>query len=71
MYNSPLEYCPVCKTYVALDQSQGECAREHQCRQTRETCPLARHLIGPEPLIDARSAGNVSESPGSELPAAR
>jgi hypothetical protein len=39
MFNSPLSFCPVCKDYVALDQTQRECALEHRCAaQTK--CPL-------------------------------
>ncbi len=41
MFNSPLELCPVCKAYVALDQTPSECAAEHCCNQAA-TCPLAK-----------------------------
>jgi len=42
VYNSPMHLCPVCKQYVALDQSAKECAAEHVC--TADPCPLA-HLF--------------------------
>ena len=62
MYNSPLEHCSVCNTYVALDQLQDECAREYGCGRTRDTCPLASHLVGSEPQCEAQIARDASES---------
>jgi hypothetical protein len=43
MFNSPLEYCPRCRQYVALDLTQRECAVEHQCG--KEPCPLESHFM--------------------------
>jgi len=45
MFNSPLQYCAVCKQYVELDQSVEECAARHGC--VPESCPLAKLLAGP------------------------
>jgi hypothetical protein len=42
MFNSPLQYCAVCKQHVALDQRKEECARERHCEA--ENCPLS-HLF--------------------------
>jgi hypothetical protein len=56
MFNSPLNYCPVCRQYVALDQSQRECAREHDCSPA-EPCPLAH-------LFTVHAPGTVPEGSG-------
>ncbi len=40
MFNSPLEFCPVCKAYVALDRTRSECRAEHRCSAV--ACPLAK-----------------------------
>lgn len=42
MFNSPLEYCPHCRQYVALDSTPTECAAWYQCGI--EFCPLQRHF---------------------------
>ncbi|TAK87520.1 MAG: hypothetical protein EPO20_04265 [Betaproteobacteria bacterium] len=38
MFDSPLDWCKVCKDWVALDQTVEECARQHRCH-ARE-CPM-------------------------------
>jgi hypothetical protein len=43
MFNSPLDYCPVCREYVALDATHDECMARHRCRG--EDCPLSRFLV--------------------------
>jgi hypothetical protein len=45
MFNSPLHYCPLCKQYVELDQTQQECALQHGCKV--EPCPFT-NLFKPE-----------------------
>ena len=45
MFESPLEYCPFCREYVALDVTQSECAVRHACKDVR--CPLAQYFTGP------------------------
>jgi hypothetical protein len=44
MFDSPFEYCPRCQEVVLLDQSLGECAREHGCE--RSLCPLHKLFTG-------------------------
>jgi len=44
VFDSPLEWCGVCRQWVALDQSFAERARQHGCEL--ESCPLARMLKG-------------------------
>jgi len=56
MFNSPLEYCTVCRVYVALDQSQFECARVHNCSPD-QPCPLVH-------LFSAGAAAAVRERSG-------
>lgn len=46
LIDSPFEICPVCNEYVLLDQTQGQCAREHHCENIK--CPLARFFEGRE-----------------------
>ena len=54
MFNSPLQYCKVCKQYIELDQSGQECARRHDCRL--EACPYASLFRPPASTEEARPA---------------
>ena len=54
MFNSPLQYCPVCKQHVALDQKTEECAREQHCEA--ENCPLS-HLF-----VSSNSGSGVDDN---------
>ena len=45
-FDSPFEFCPVCKQEVVLDQTQAECAAEHHCNAAE--CPLAKYFTGKE-----------------------
>jgi hypothetical protein len=62
-FDSPFERCSVCNSYVVLDQTQRECAEEHQC--VSERCPLmsfftegqARRAQPEELSNELRSAG--------------
>jgi hypothetical protein len=47
MFDSPFEFCKVCKEYVLLDQTLRQCAREHRCADPAE-CPLRRYFTGIE-----------------------
>jgi hypothetical protein len=47
MFDSPFEYCPACRAYVLLDQTQRQCAREHFCAAVPQ-CPLLRFFTGME-----------------------
>jgi hypothetical protein len=40
--------------YVFLDQTQGQCAREHHCGNAK--CPLQRFFVGREVPEPARAA---------------
>lgn len=46
MFDSPLEWCTVCKDWVALDQTVLECARCRGC--PGRACPLAALLCAPQ-----------------------
>lgn len=46
MFDSPFAYCPVCKDFVLLDQTQRECVKEHGCGGDPQTCPLSRCFTG-------------------------
>ncbi|HEX8011053.1 MAG TPA: hypothetical protein VF814_08975 [Casimicrobiaceae bacterium] len=48
MFESPVAYCPICGGYVALDQTQPECARAHGCGEFK--CPLERFFVAYCPL---------------------
>lgn len=39
-FDSPIDYCPVARKYVLLDQTQEACARGEGCPDI--TCPLAK-----------------------------
>jgi hypothetical protein len=43
MFDSPMEYCTICRQMVTLDQSQDECAREYGCRLDT-VCPLLSYF---------------------------
>ena len=45
MFYSPFEVCEVCKGYVLLDQTQQDCAREHNCQAVN--CPLKQFFAKP------------------------
>jgi len=45
MFDSPFDYCKVCRSYVLLDQTHRECVREHGCDNVAE-CPLRRLFTG-------------------------
>ena len=60
MFDSPLEWCPRCKTWVALDQTFAQCAQEHNC--TRAECPLAQFL---KPQTDTFRRSRSSATPSS------
>jgi len=47
MFDSPFEYCKICRGYVLLDQTHRECAREHGCDKVSE-CPLRWLFTGIE-----------------------
>jgi hypothetical protein len=47
MFDSPFAYCPVCRAYVLLDQTQRQCAREHACASVPK-CSLQRFFTGIE-----------------------
>ena len=47
MFNSPLQYCALCKQYVELDQTMEECAGKHGCHG--HGCPLADQFSPPSP----------------------
>ena len=52
MFDSPFEFCTVCRGYVLLDQTTRQCAREHQCADMAK-CPLEKYFTGIE-FRDAR-----------------
>lgn len=45
MFDSPIDYCPVCGQMVLLDQTQTECAHEHRCAADMP-CPLQSYFTG-------------------------
>jgi hypothetical protein len=45
MFDSPIEPCPVCGEMVLLDQTQVECAHEHDCPGDT-LCPLQKYFTG-------------------------
>jgi len=47
MFDSPFEFCTVCRAYVLLDQTRRQCAREHDCAGATK-CPLEKFFTGIE-----------------------
>ena len=58
MFDSPFEFCSVCRQYVLLDQTEPQCAREHACKG-KVACPLARYFTG----FDLGAAARATEHP--------
>ena len=58
MFDSPFEFCSVCRQYVLLDQTEPQCAREHACLGN-VACPLAKYFTG----FDFTAAAEASEQP--------
>lgn len=52
MFDSPMEFCPICGQMVVLDQAKAECGRKQGCSSDAE-CPLQSYFAGsdadPEP----------------------
>jgi len=44
---------------VLIDETQVECAREHDCPSGR-VCPLARYFADPKIVVDSDTAGIAS-----------
>lgn len=65
MFNSPLQYCPVCKQQVALDQTKEECAHEQQCRV--ENCPLSNLFVTPDSVGDRDKKPNPDAHTGKGM----
>ncbi len=64
-FDSPIEYCPIAKRYVLIDQTQESCARDMDCHALN--CPLARYFARPiraenNPPPAPREPGETSES---------
>jgi len=69
MFDSPFEFCSVCRQYVLLDQTEPQCAREHRCNGN-VVCPLARYFTGFDFGAAAQSSEHTSrpalrKSPGA------
>jgi hypothetical protein len=64
MFDSPFEYCLVCKEYVLLDQTQRQCAREHGCDRIAK-CPLQQFFAGME-FRESRNASQKAEEVDSD-----
>lgn len=45
MFDSPMDFCPVCGQMVLLDQTRSECLREHNCSDGTP-CPLREYFTG-------------------------
>ena len=60
MFNSPLQYCALCKQYVELDQTMEECVAQHGCHG--HDCPLTGQFSAPLPI--ERQADPSAGTPG-------
>ena len=63
MFNSPLEWCPVVKDWVALDEGLAQCAKTKHCGVGY--CPLAKLFASAEVRACALGdAASTSERQG-------
>jgi hypothetical protein len=50
MFDSPIARCEIIREMVLIDETQAECAREHDCPPGR-VCPLLRYFAEPAVLV--------------------
>lgn len=53
IFDSPIARCEAAREMVLTDETQAECAREHECPSDR-VCPLCGYFVTPEDDIAAR-----------------
>lgn len=58
MFDSPVARCEVIREMVLIDETQAECAREHDCPADRE-CPLARYFAEPNTVVVVDALGGM------------
>lgn len=58
--DSPIEYCPIAKRYVLIDQTQESCSGDMDCRAVN--CPLARYFAKPLRREENKIQRNVASS---------
>lgn len=46
IFDSPIARCEAIREMVLTDETQAECAREHECPPSR-ACPLGRYFVEP------------------------
>lgn len=51
-FDSPVGRCEAVREMVLLDQTQAECASEHDCPHGR-ACPLEEHFTEHSGIVDA------------------
>ncbi|QWT44903.1 hypothetical protein [Azospira inquinata] len=68
-FDSPIGRCEAVKEMVLMDQTQGQCAREHHCPAGR-TCPLAGCFTTCSGLYE-EDAGLMPPAKGGTVSAAR
>lgn len=51
-FDSPVGRCEAVREMVLLDETQPECAREHDCPPGR-ACPLKGHFTEQSGIVDA------------------
>ncbi len=64
MFDSPFEFCALCREYVLLDQTQKQCAREYACAPAT-LCPLDRFFTGIDFAAGKHAAEGAGRRPGS------
>lgn len=60
IFDSPIARCEVVREMVLTDETQAECAREHDCPPGR-SCPLCGYFV--EPRGGADNAPEVEAVP--------
>lgn len=46
IFDSPIARCEAIREMVLTDETQAECAREHECPTSR-VCPLSGYFVDP------------------------
>lgn len=60
MFDSPMEYCPLCGEMVTMAQTVTECQRKQGCG-VEQACPLGKYFSG----VDGDPGTQPEEPPTS------
>lgn len=60
VFDSPIARCDAVREMVLTDETQAECAREHECPASR-ICPLCGYFAEPEKWVETPRPTELSK----------